>query len=144
MIYRQVIDIVSVDKDDEGDVMRWAAAVESKSSHPLSAAVVAEFTGECISDFVNDVEQVQLPDVRNFRTVEGQGISGIVESHMIDIGNMAMLQGLGVKLPPEFESEYDRFCSESKTVVFVCVDEDLAMMISLADIIRKDSDMALR
>ena len=139
-----MVDLVSVNKDEENDVMRWAAALESKSSHPLAAAVVAEFTGECIADFMNDVEEIQLPDVNNFRTMEGQGISGVVEGHFIDIGNQAMVERLGVKLTPEFEAEYDRLCAESKTVVFVCVDEELALMISLADIIREESHIALR
>jgi cation transport ATPase len=139
-----VVDLVSVNKDEENDVMRWAAALESKSSHPLAAAVVTEFTGECIADFVNDVEEIQLPDVSNFRTMEGQGISGVVEGHFIDIGNPAMLEKLGVKLDSEFQTEYDRLCAESKTVVFVCVDEELALMISLSDIIREESRVALR
>lgn len=135
---------MAVNKDEKHDVMRWAAALESKSSHPLAAAVVTEFTGECIADFVNDVEEIQLPDVTNFRTIEGQGISGVVEGHMIDIGNLAMLQRLDVKLTPEFENEYNRLCHESKTVVFVCVDDELALMISLADIIREESHIAIR
>lgn len=139
-----MVDLVSVNKDEENDVLRWAAALESKSSHPLAAAVVTEFTGECIADFVNDAEEIQLPDVSNFRTMEGQGISGVVEDHLIDIGNQAMVERLGVKLTPEFEAEYDRLCAESKTVVFVCVDEEMALMISLADIIREESHMALR
>ena len=139
-----MVDLVSVNKDEEKDVLRWAAALESKSSHPLAAAVVTEFTGECIADFVNDAEEIQLPDVSNFRTIEGQGISGVVEDHLIDIGNQAMVERLGVKLTPEFEAEYDRLCAESKTVVFVCVDEEMALMISLADIIREESHMALR
>ena len=138
----QVVDLVSVNKDEEKDVMRRAAALESKSSHPLAAAVVTQFTGECIADFVNDVKEIQLPDVSNFRTVEGQGISGVVEGHFIDIGNPTMLGRLGVKLDSEFEAEYDRLCAESKTVVFVCVDEQLALMVSLADIIREESHLA--
>jgi Cu+-exporting ATPase len=105
---------MTVSKDEENDVMRWAAALESKSSHPLGAAVVTEFTGECVADFVNDVEEIQLPDVSNFKTMEGQGISGVVEGHFIDIGNPAMLERLDVKLTPEFETEYDRLCAESK------------------------------
>ena len=140
----QVIDLFSVNKDEEHDAMRWVAALESKSSHPLSAAVVSEFTGGCIADFVNDVEEIQLPSVSNFRTVEGQGISGVVEGHMIDVGNQTMLRRLGVELPPAFVTEYNRLCGESKTVVFACVDEELALMISLADIIREESHIALR
>ena len=110
-----MVDLVSVNKDEENDVMRWAAALESKSSHPLAAAVVTEFTGRVHWPIlVNDVKEIQLPDVSNFRTIEGQGISGVVEGHFIDIGNQAMVERLGVKLTPEFEAEYDRLCAEAK------------------------------
>ena len=39
---------MTVSKDEENDVMRWAAALESKSSHPLEAALVTEFTRESV------------------------------------------------------------------------------------------------
>ena len=135
---------MSANKDEENDAMRWAAALGSKSSHPLAAAIVTEFTGKYTAYFVNDVEEIQLPDVNNFRTMEGQGICGVVEDHFVDIGNLEMLENLGVNLTPEFETEYDRLCAESKTVLFVCVDEKLAIMISLADFIREESHVAVR
>lgn len=79
----QVVDLISVDKGAENEVLRWAAALESKSSHPLAAAVVSKFTGECIADFIADSEELHLPEVSSFRTMEGQGISGTVEGHHI-------------------------------------------------------------
>lgn len=140
----QVVDLISVKKGEESHVLRWAAALESKSSHPLAAAVVSEFTGECISDFVADSEEHLLPEVSGFRTMEGQGISGTVEGHYIEIGNHSLLEKLGITLLPKFKAAYIAFCSDSKTVVFVCIDGELALIISLADIIRSESSTALK
>lgn len=136
----QVVDLVPADDVDESDSLRWAAALESKSSHPLAAAVVSEFTGECVSDF--DVYEV-LPEVSEFCTMEGQGISGKVEGHDIQVGNRSLLAKLEVTLTPKFETAYIAFCDDAKTVIFVCVDGKLALMISLADIIRWESRAAL-
>ncbi|XP_028407809.1 cadmium/zinc-transporting ATPase HMA3-like isoform X2 [Dendronephthya gigantea] len=137
----QVVDLVPADNYDESDVLRWAAALESKSSHPLAAAIVNEFTGECVSDFV--AESDVLPDVFEFRTMEGQGISGKIEGHDIQVGNRSLLEKLGVSLTPKFETAYISFGTDAKTVIFVCVDGELALMISLADIIRWESRAAL-
>ena len=137
----QVVDLVPADNADESDALRWAAALESKASHPLAAAVVNEFTGECVSDFVADSDF--LPDVSEFVTMEGQGISGKVEGHDVQVGNRSLLEKLGITLTPKFETTYITFCTEAKTVIFVCVDGELALMISLADIIRWESRAAL-
>ena len=126
---------------DESDVLRWAAALESKSSHPLAAAVVNEFTGECVSDFVADSDV--LPDVTEFQTMEGQGIAGRIEGHDVQVGNMSLLEKYGVSLSPKLEAAFISFSTDAKTVIFVCVDGELALMISLADIIRWESRAAL-
>ena len=109
---------------------------------PLAAAVVTAFTGECIADFAEEAEEL-LPDVREFRTLEAQGISGVVEGRLVHVGNLSLLKKLGVGLPPKFETAYNTFCAQSKTVVFACVDRELAVMISLAEIIREESYIAL-
>ena len=137
----QVVDLVPTNNHDESDVLRWAAALESKSSHPLAAAVVNEFTGECVSDFVADSDF--LPDVTDFQTLEGQGISGKVEGHDVQVGNKSLLEKYGVSLSPKFEAAFISFSTDAKTVIFVCVDGELALMISLADIIRWESRAAL-
>lgn len=54
------------------------------------------------------------------------------------------MEKLDVALPPEFEASFNVFSSESKTVVFVCADGELALMISLTDIIRPESRTALK
>ena len=134
---------MAVDPSLERDVLRRAAALESNSSHPLSAAIVQAYTGECIAGFLDDAEGL-LPDVKEFRTLEAQGISGFVEKQLVDVGNLLLLKNLGVELPPEFNTSYNASCNQSKTVVFVCIDEELALMISLADTIREESYQAVR
>lgn len=107
----------------------------------MAAAVVNEFTGECVSDFVADSDV--LPDVSEFCTMEGQGIAGKIEGHDIQVGNLSLLEKLGITLDTKFESAYISFCTDAKTVIFVCVDGKLGLMISLADIIRWEARAAL-
>lgn len=61
--------------------LRWAAAVERRSEHPLGKAVVeyAESHG------LNDIP------VLEFRAMPGRGVSGLVEGHRVRAGNAAFV-----------------------------------------------------
>ncbi|XP_078383975.1 uncharacterized protein LOC144666414 [Oculina patagonica] len=135
----QVVDIECTFGVHERAALRLAAALESKSSHPLAAAVVNEFAG-CVAEMVKS-QSATLPEVSRFELREGQGISGVVDGHLVQIGNYEFLHriGGGQELNKFMESKYITLCNESKTMIFVCVDGKLAMMIALADTIRPNS-----
>lgn len=63
--------------------LRWAAAVERRSEHPLGRAVVeyAESRG------LNDAP------VLEFRAIPGRGVSGLVEGHRVRAGNAEFVGG---------------------------------------------------
>ena len=138
----QVVDIECTFGVHERAALRLAAALESKSSHPLAAAIVNEFSG-CVSEMLKS-ETASLPEVTRFKLREGQGISGVVDGHLVQIGNYEFLRRVGdTTLNQYLEDKYITWCNESKTVIFVCVDGKLAMMIALADTIRPNFLAAL-
>ena len=137
----QVTDIDCVSGVKEREVLRLTAAVESKTSHPLAAAIVNEYSG-CVAEMVKS-QNVSLPSVSSFQMHEGRGISGRVEGKLIQIGNREFLHHVGGILQRRMEDRYLFLSRESKTVVFVCVNGNLAMMVSLADSIRPNSIQAL-
>ncbi|XP_074626038.1 uncharacterized protein LOC141884211 [Acropora palmata] len=119
-------------------VLRLAAALESKSSHPLAAAIVNEFTG-CVTEMATS-QILTLPEVSHLELHEGQGISGVVEGHLVQIGNLEFLHRITSKTLRKYMNEkYIAWSKESKTVIFICVDNKLAIMIALADILRPNS-----
>ena len=138
----QVVDIECSFGLHERAALRLAAALESKSSHPLAAAIVNEFSG-CDTEMVK-WQSAGLPEVSRFELHEGQGISGIVDGHLVQIGNYEFLHHIaGKTLNKNTEDKYTKWCNESKTVIFVCVDGKLALMIALADRIRPNSFASL-
>ncbi|PFX26244.1 cadmium/zinc-transporting ATPase HMA2-like [Stylophora pistillata] len=138
----QVVDIDCVFGVRERAALRLAAALESKSSHPLAAAIVKEFSG-CVAEMVKS-RSSSLPEVTRFKLHEGQGVSGYVDGQFVQIGNYEFLNNVGNKaLYKCMEEKYITWCNESKTVIFVAVDGKLAMMIALADTIRPNSLSAL-
>ena len=134
----QVVDIECCFGVHEQAALRLAAALESKSSHPLAAAIVSKFAG-CDTEMVK-WKSASLPEVSRFELHEGQGISGIVDGHLVQIGNYEFLHHIADKtLNRYMEDKYTKWCNESKTVIFVCADGKLALMIALADRIRPNS-----
>ena len=134
----QVVDIECSFGVHERATLRLAAALESKSSHPLAAAIVNEFAG-CVAQMVRS-QNATLPEVSRFELHEGQGISGIVDGQLVQIGNYEFLTHVTGKRPKkQMEDKYITWCNESKTVIFVCLNGKLAMMVALADTIRPNS-----
>ena len=127
---------------EEEDALRLAAALESKSSHPLAAAVVNKFSG-CVAEMLTSENSI-LPEVLRFELHEGRGISGVVDGHQVHIGNRDFLHRISANpLTGNMEDNYISWSNESKTVIFVCVDNKLAMMMALADTVRPNSLLAL-
>lgn len=122
--------------------LAFAAAVEEKSTHPLANAIVSAHFG-CIADS----SDVSLPAVRKVVVLEGVGMSGFVAvgaewKHCI-VGNERMLQRHGgtVRASPKQDAEIACFAqSHADTMcLLVAVDDELMLMLCLADEIRPES-----
>jgi Cu+-exporting ATPase len=115
-------------------LLAWTAALEAGSEHPLAHAVVkaAEARG------------LKLPQVRNFSSVTGAGVSGLVEGRLLRVGKRAWLQGEKVSIPAEFDREAERLLAEGGTVIWTAVDEQVAGVLALTDTIKLSSAEAIR
>lgn len=69
------------------ELMRIAAALESKSEHPFAKAIL------------NKVGDTPYPTAEDFETLPGRGVSGIVDGVRCYGGNGRLMEELGVKVP---------------------------------------------
>lgn len=110
----------------EDDVLRYAAAADRRSGHPLARAVVraAEARG------------VVLPQVESFETVHGRGVIALVEAREVIVGNAALLDertiAMGAVVPGD------------GTLVHVAVGGLLIGTLHLADQIRPEAAETVR
>merc|ERR1719230_1863571 len=72
----------------EADLHKWAAAIETKDSHPLAQSLVQSYTG-CLVAFAG---WDGLPEVSNFKREGRSGARAIVESRMVGVGNIDFLK----------------------------------------------------
>jgi Cu+-exporting ATPase len=115
------------------DLLRFAAAVESLSQHPLASAIVAEANRRGLRRAM----------VAEFRSTSGLGAEASVERHVVAVGTTAYLQRMLVDVGA-LDADANRFARFGRTPVFVAVDGVLAGVIELADTIRPGSAAAIR
>jgi Cu+-exporting ATPase len=84
-----------------------------------------------------------LPQVSNFRTLRGLGVSGEAEGHALLLGNQALLNENGIDTAA-LESELKAQASQGATPVLLAVDGKAAALLAVRDPLRQDSVDALQ
>jgi len=124
--------IVAAPGQDEATVLRFAAAVEALSEHPLARAIVAAARDRTLTP----------PAVTGFSSVTGRGVQATVEGKHVALGNAAFVGKAAIDtamLGPAAE----RLRVNAATVVFVAVDRAVIGVIAVADPVRTSTPAAL-
>ena len=114
------------------DVVRYAAAIESRSAHPIARAVLAyaRETG------------VGAPPASRVTLVPGMGAAGAVGASAVLVGNERLLAERGIVLHPEAPA-LRQARDQGKSLVFVAVDGRLFGALALADRSRENAREAI-
>jgi Cu+-exporting ATPase len=118
---------------DETEVLRLAATLEKGSEHPLAEAIV-DGAGE---------RGVKLGDANDFEAVTGKGVRGTVDGRPVALGNLKLVQDLGLDAGDLTERANGRRDS-GETVMFVVVDDEVAGLVSVADPVKETTPAALK
>ena len=116
---------------DERDVLSLAASLEDVSQHPLAQAIVNRASELGIS----------LYPVENFQALHGKGVTGIINSKQVLLGNAKLLDDLAI--PHDYQERFDLLEKEAKTVVFLSVDGQLKGLIALQDVPKENAKEAI-
>jgi len=111
--------------------LRLAAALEQGSSHPLARAILEK------------ADSSSLPQVNNFRTLRGLGVSGEVDGQTLLLGNKALLTENGIDTSA-LDDELTAQASQGATPVLLAVDGKAAALFAIRDPLRADSVAALK
>jgi len=116
-------------------VLRLAGAVETASEHPVGTAI-AQAADERVGP---------LPAVTGFGSVEGLGVHGVVEDHVVLVGRPAWLQQRwGVVLPDGLRRAQHEAEAAGRTVVAVAWDGEPRAVLVVADTVKASSAAAVR
>jgi Cu+-exporting ATPase len=114
-------------------LLRLAASLERGSEHPLAAAIVkgAEEKG------------LSLVETRDFQSVTGKGIVGIVAGRRVALGNLALMADQGIN-PVPLQPQLEAMRGNGQTAMLAAVDGRLAGILAVADPIRRTTPEAIR
>lgn len=130
----EVTDIVAADDISEKDLVKIAASLESKSSHPLAKAVVKFYSN---STFTNE----ELIETQNFVSLPGNGISCTIKGENFFAGNLAFIEkNADIS---SIKEKATLFSSEGKTPLVFAKENKILGMICVADKIKDDSAQAV-
>ena len=114
----------------EREILALAASLERSSEHPLAHAIV------------KSAATLVLGETREFTSLTGLGVTGIVGDRAIALGNDALMRQIGANTVA-VESEVSRSRGGGLTVMFVAVDGALAGAIAIGDSIKESTPRAL-
>ncbi|MGI9203500.1 MAG: heavy metal translocating P-type ATPase [Woeseiaceae bacterium] len=113
-------------------LLRLAAAIEKGSEHPLAAAIVS----------AADERKAGFAQVNNFESVTGMGVTGDVDGERIALGNLRLLESLGIEAGG-LDQQIDAMQQAGQTVMYVAVNGQVAGLIGVADPIKDSSYAAI-
>lgn len=125
-----VTDIVSESDYTDEEVLQLAAAIEQNSEHPIAAGIVTS-TKE---------KDLNIEKVSDFESITGKGIEGQVNGQKINVVGPTYVNNNQLSYD---EKLFNELSEEGKTVVFVLVEDKLAGMIALADMVRDTAKEAV-
>jgi Cu+-exporting ATPase len=118
----------------ENDALRWAAAVEQASEHPLAHAFIQAARERSLT----------VPAASEFASVTGGGVTGTVEGRHVAIGNAAFLASRQISVPAELSKRAEALQTQGATVVVLAVDREAAALFALSDPVKESTPESLR
>ncbi len=118
-----ITDVIAAPGFEEADILRLEAAVEEKSGHPLSKAIMEEVKKRNVS-----VPQ----NIEKFQSLSGLGVEAVVEGKHILIGTEKLMSERKVGTAP-LRSAIDKLLDEGKTLMIEAIDGKIAGVAAAQD-----------
>nr|WP_223642334.1 copper-translocating P-type ATPase [Planococcus sp. 4-30] len=125
-----VTDIVTESNYTDEHLLQLAAVIEQNSEHPIAAGIVASAKEK----------EIRIGRVSDFESITGKGIQGTVDGKKVNVVSPGYMNSNDLSYS---KKDFNELSEEGKTVVFVLVEDQLAGMIALADIIRETAKEAV-
>ena len=125
-------DLIAYGNYNENELLKIAASVENDSEHPLAEAIV------------NDAKEkkIELKPYEKFRAMPGYGIRATFEGKEVQIGNRKLMENRKINMEIS-QKDYDILSNEGKTPMYISIDNELAGLVAVADVIKETSKEAI-
>ena len=142
----EVMEVVPGEGVDRAELVRLATALESKSEHPLSKAIMKLGDGVLVtSDMKPELRHpvASAEEVQDFQVLPGHGLQGTLHGEPLIGGSLAFV-GSKIALPAEAKAQADAFAGQGYTPLLFAMGSRYLGMIAVADALKPDSTEAIR
>jgi len=126
-----VTDIITTGLIDLTELLRLSASAEKGSEHPLGEAIVNEAKAK----------NLELSSIDSFEAIPGHGIEVTIEGKKLLLGNKKLMDDRKIEI--SLQKESDKLAEEGKTPMYVAIDNELAGIIAVADVMKPGSKKAI-
>lgn len=126
----EVTDILPTGTHTRREVLQTLVSLEQLSEHPLAHAVVEKAREE----------KITLHKVKDFTTIEGKGLAGIIASTKYFVGNVKLAHDLKLQVD---EGVINTLALAGKTPVILLTSKTVLAYIGIADTVKDDAKAAI-
>ncbi|MEE1144067.1 MAG: heavy metal translocating P-type ATPase [Acutalibacteraceae bacterium] len=114
-------------------LLEYAAALENRSEHPLSKAVMQ----------YAQALKIAVGDVTDFRAVAGKGLTAKLGGHSLYGGNLDFISEV-CEIPSDTKLKAESLSNDGKTPLYFAKDNEFLGLVAVADTIKEDSAQAIK
>jgi Cu+-exporting ATPase len=130
-----LLEVVAADGTSAAEVLRYAGAVEHASEHPVARAIARVAAAAA--------PQGVLPTVDAFQNVEGRGVTGVVDGHLVLVGREALLADGAIDPGSRLRDALAAAEGAAQTAVVVAWDGVARGLLVVADAVKPTSAEAV-
>ena len=129
----QVTDVVPAEGCDRDELLKIAYALEVKSEHPISKAIIE----------YGEQNHVELLETEEFEAVSGNGLQAKLQDMQIAGGNAAFISKVIAVNEKMLDTMITELAGQGKTPIFFAKNQKLLGIIAVADTMKEDSAEAI-
>ncbi|MCR5206233.1 MAG: heavy metal translocating P-type ATPase [Lachnospiraceae bacterium] len=114
----------------DNELLRYAAALEAKSEHPLAKAIMGR------------AEDINVPEVSDFKALVGNGLSAVLDGEAL-VGGSYKYISQKYEISSDYTAKVTGLSEEGKTPLLFAKGDKFIGMIAVADTIKSDSAAAI-
>lgn len=130
-----LVEAVAAAGTARSELLRLAGALEDASEHPIAQAIARGAAEEL---------DVTLPEVKDFRNLEGKGVTGVVDRRSVLVGRQSLLDEFSVPPDPALDKVKRAAESNGQTAVLAAWDGAIRGVLVVADRVKPTSAEAVQ
>ncbi|MGH3029339.1 MAG: heavy metal translocating P-type ATPase [Gaiellaceae bacterium] len=125
----ELVEVLAVAGEDEGEMLRRAAAVEALSEHPVAVAVAVAARERGF----------ELPEPERFESTAGHGVRAEIAGLGVSVGRRKLMADAGIEVGEEAERRASELEAKGLTAVLVGWDGQVRGVLAVADTLKENA-----